>query len=329
MIISWIFLLLTLPEVSTPPVKVVTTTSIFKDMIENVGGKHVIVHSIVPLGSDPHLYEAKPSDVTLCQDADIIMVNGLHLEVWIEKLIRNSKTKAKIVVMTRGIDSIQGKKYTDPHAWMDAQNGKMYAENIGNALIAYKHELKEPVTVRKNNYLTTLDQLHNKILNQIKTIPKAQRVLVTNHDAFQYYGRRYGLKLIPLMGVSTEAEPKTSDIVKIIREIDKTGVKAIFVESSINPQLMAQIAQDMGISIGGRLFADSLGKKNSKAATYLGMLAANTDMIVLALSGHTSGDPLTINHKPRILTYELILIFLVVATFVFSKKILQHGTSTY
>src|SRR5690606_34560010 len=96
------------------PVKVVTSTTIFKDMIENVGGPYVEVYSIVPLGSDPHIYEAKPSDVTVCQQADIIMINGLHLEVWIEKLIKNSKTKAATYVITEGIDSIRGEKYTDP-----------------------------------------------------------------------------------------------------------------------------------------------------------------------------------------------------------------------
>lgn len=329
MIISWLLLFLTLPEISTTPVKVVTTTSIFKDMIENIGGEQVAVHSIVPLGSDPHLYEAKPSDVTLCQEADIIMINGLHLEVWIEKLIRNSKTKAKIVIITQGIDSIKGKKYTDPHAWMDARNGKIYAENIGNALIEHKPELNNQITKRKNKYIADLEQIHLKIQNQIEKIPKEQRILVTNHDAFQYYGRRYGLKLVPLMGVSTEAEPKTSDIVKIIREIKKTGVKAIFVESSINPQLMAQIAQDMGINIGGRLFADSLGKRNSKASTYVDMLSANTDMIVLALAGQTLNDPTTANHTPDLMTYGLILFFLLVATILYSKKILKHGTTTH
>lgn len=305
------------------PVKVVTTTSIFKDMIESIGGDLVVVHSIVPLGSDPHRYEAKPSDVTICREADVIIINGLHLEVWIEKLIQNSRTRADVVLLTEGIESISAGRYPDPHAWMHAANGIKYIKNIAETLIRLRPEQKEYINNNLLKYSNTLRFVDNYIQNKMQKIPEKSRILITNHDAFRYFGLRYNLKLVPLMGVSTEAEPKTSDIIKIINVIRESQVPAIFVETSVNPQLMKQIADDEGIRIGGSLFSDSLGPPESTANTYVGMLKTNAETIFSALQatpGVTKGFRI-LPDSSSVIMFMIIIVFLILLTGLFVYRI--------
>jgi ABC-type Zn uptake system ZnuABC Zn-binding protein ZnuA len=321
-----IFVLVPVLIYAEKPLNIVTTTTIFQDMIQNIGGSRVNVQSIVPLGSDPHRYEPSPGDVTLCQKADLIMINGLHLEVWIEKLIKNSKAGAETVTITRGITPITGKnKYHDPHAWMNAKNGIRYAENIARAIIAEKPGIKDEIEENLRIYKTSLEELDNYIRQRIREIPVRQRILVTNHDAFQYFGRNYDLQLHPLMGISTEAEAKTSDVVKLIKTIQKTGVPAIFVESSINPQFMQQIARDQGIVIGGSLFSDSLGDKNGPAGTYIGMLKTNTDLIAQALRSFKSEEEnsITSSLQQTSVSYGIFILILFLITTFFASKIMH------
>lgn len=306
-------------------IKVVTSTSIFQDMIQNVGGEFTDVRSIVPRGSDPHRYEPKPSDVNLCRDADLIMINGLHLEVWIEKLIKNSNLKAKVFVITEGIKPIRSDQSTDPHAWMSAKNGMVYVRNIAAALIGFRPDLSEGLQQNLQVYLKNLQTLDAFIHSETQKIPMSQRILVSNHDAFQYFGKDYNLRLVPLMGISTEAEPKTSDILRIMEAVKNSGIQAIFVESSINPRTMEQLASDLSISLGGSLYSDSLGEADGPAGTYTGMLKTNVEMIVRALSQpdiHTSAA--RTQASPFLFVYYLIFIlFLGGMTTVLVQKMIQ------
>ncbi|MDF1694265.1 MAG: zinc ABC transporter substrate-binding protein [Saprospiraceae bacterium] len=268
-------------------IKVVTSASIFKDMTENIGGDKVDVYSIVPIGGDPHLYEPKPSDAQLIKSAELILVNGLTFEGWIAKLIDNSNTKAPTVTITEGVDVIKSDTYenaADPHAWMDANNGLVYIKNIKNALI--KADPANSAIYLKNyqTYLEKIKALDAYILKSIQKIPREKRILVTSHDAFAYFGKRYGLELNALKGISTEAEIQTSDMVRVKNRIKDSGVPAIFVESTIDPKVIQQIALDNGVKVGGELYADSLGEEDSEGATYITMLTYNTDVIVNALS---------------------------------------------
>lgn len=268
-------------------IKVVASASIFQDMAQNLGGDLVESYTIVPIGGDPHLYEPKPTDAALVKSADIILVNGLTFEGWINKIIDNSGTTAKVYTITEGIKALQSDKYknaSDPHAWMDASNGLTYIENIKNALI--ERDPKNTSTYQSNyeKYKAEIVALDKYITKEIKRIPESKRMLVTSHDAFAYYGRRYGIKLNALKGISTEAETQTSDMVRVSKAIKESGVPAIFIESTINPQVLQQIARDNNVKIGGELFADSIGDKDSEGPTYLEMLRHNTDVIVNALS---------------------------------------------
>ena len=198
----FIILLLTLLSVhfgqAQDKLRIVTSASIFHDMAINIGMEKVECFSIVPIGGDPHLYEPKPSDAQLVKSADVILVNGLTFEGWIAKLIENSGTSAKTYTITEGVDVIQSDTYenaADPHAWMDVRNGYIYIRNIRNALIDLLPNHREHFEKNYKKYLAELQALDQYIRQEVERIPSAQRVLITSHYAFQYYGRGYGIQL--------------------------------------------------------------------------------------------------------------------------------------
>jgi ABC-type Zn uptake system ZnuABC Zn-binding protein ZnuA len=270
-----------------PTYKVVATASIFADMAKNIATDRIDIETIVPIGGDPHLHEPTPRDAQLVIDADLILRNGLTFEGWLNELIDNSGTDAESVLITEGIEAIESEQYagsSDPHAWMNARNGLIYIENIKNALIELDPEGREQYEFNYGVYKQQLEDLDAYIRTRVQEIPEEKRVLITSHDAFQYYGRRYGIQLESILGVSTDAEAQTSDILRLNEVIQRTQVPAVFIESTVNPKLLAQIATDNDVRIGGELFADSIGDEESKAPSYYDMLKYNTDTIVDALT---------------------------------------------
>lgn len=266
--------------------KVVSSASIFHDMVLNIAKDKVDARSIVPIGGDPHLYEATPSDAKLVQEADLILINGMTFEGWIEEVIENSGTQGKTILITEGIQPVASLKYknsVDPHAWMDASNGLIYIKNIANALMQADPENKDFYQKNHNDYAQKLKELDQFIEEQIQSIPEQQRVLITSHDAFSYFGKRYGIQNIAILGISTEADAQTSDILRVNKAIEEHSVPAIFIESTINPKMIRQIAQDKGVKIGGELFADSIGDEKSEGNSYYDMLKSNALTITKAL----------------------------------------------
>lgn len=271
--------------------KVVSSASMFTDMVMNIGGNRVEALTIVPIGGDPHLHTPSPRDAKLVTEASLILINGLTFEGWINELIENSGTKAKTVLITKNIKPISSDTYknsTDPHAWMDVNNGRIYILNIMKAL-----QEMDPVNAEyyKANYIAydkKLAALDRYIFNKMDEIPRENRILITSHDAFKYYGKRYALGLEAIMGISTDAEVQTSDITRVSQTIKQYNIPAVFIESTINPKLLQQIAEDNDIIIGGSLYADSLGDKDSPASTYIDMLTHNTNSIVNGLTGRAS-----------------------------------------
>ncbi len=266
---------------------VVASASIFADMAQNITGDLIEVKTIVPIGSDPHLHEATPRDARLVSKADLILRNGLTFEGWLAELIENAGTKAEVVLITKGINAIESDKYAnsaDPHAWMSAKNGLIYIENIKNALVQLAPQYAEEFNFNYGVYKKQLEDLDTYIATEVQKIPASRRILITSHDAFKYYGNEYGIQLEAALGVSTDAEVQVSDITRLNRVIRESKIPAIFVESTINPKLLKQLAVDNKIEIGGELFADSIGDKESDAPSYHAMLKHNTDVIVAALS---------------------------------------------
>lgn len=284
--------------------KVIASCSMISDMAENIVGDLMDVEMIVPIGGDPHIYDPTPSDARMVSTADIVFINGLTFEGWITDLISNAAPNVPVVTVTEGINPIQSEKYdnsADPHAWMDLKNGLQYVRNIKDALVALYPKYESLLETNYDKYVTEIKAADDYIQEQINLIPKDKRVLITSHDAFEYYGKRYGIQLEALMGISTNSDARTSDIIRVSRIIKEQKIPSIFIESTINPKLIKQIAEDSNITIGGELYADSLGEKDSEAGTYITMLKHNTDIIVQALAfGKTSetkidGDDTTSN----------------------------------
>ncbi len=267
--------------------KVLATTTMIADMAQNVAGDKLDVESLLPLGGDPHIYEPTPTDVKRVTEAQLILVNGLTLEGWMKELIENSGTKAKVVTVTEGVDALTSAEHqgsADPHAWMTASNGLIYVLNILKAVSTLAPAHKDYFEKKAATYSNELRQLDTYMYQKMAEIPEKRRILITSHDAFHYYGLRYGLRLESVLGTSTDADVQTSDIIRLINVIKQSGVTAMFVESTINPKLLKQIAKDNNIVIGGSLFADSMGDSTSGADTYLNMLKHNTDVITHALN---------------------------------------------
>ena len=256
--------------------KIVASASMIADMAENIiAGEDETITTIVPIGGDPHLHEPTPNDAKLVANADLILINGLTFEGWIDKLIESSGTKAKVVTVTDGLTPISSDDYqnaTDPHAWMDVSNVHFYIKNIKDALVEMRPENKEMYEFNHGVYTQTLNELDTYVTTQIQTIPEAKRILVTSHDAFKYFGRRYGIRLESIIGVSTEAEAQTTDIVRLNKVIKESGIPAIFGESTINTKMLEQLAEGNDIQLGGKLYADSLGPKDSDGGTYVCLL---------------------------------------------------------
>jgi ABC-type Zn uptake system ZnuABC Zn-binding protein ZnuA len=306
---------------------VVSSCSIFKDMAANIGGDKIELQSIVPIGGDPHLHSPTPRDARIVADADLVLINGMTFEGWIEELIDNSGTSGKTILITKGIAPIQSTVYensSDPHAWMNAANGLIYIENIKNALIKADPKNESFYLQNYNSYKSELEKVHEIITQQVSTIPIEKRILVTSHDAFSYFGKAYGLSVEPIIGVSTEADVQTADMVRVAKVINKNKIPAVFVESTINPKILQQIAKDNDVEIGGELYADSLGESGSEGATYIGMLLHNAETVTRALSKEmTSTDKKNQSHgDSKFLIYGLALLglFLLIVTFLFLKR---------
>ncbi|MEO1514031.1 MAG: zinc ABC transporter substrate-binding protein [Bacteroidota bacterium] len=270
---------------------VVTSASMIADMASKIAGEHLTVECLVPIGGDPHLHEATPSDARQVVAANLLLLNGLTFDGWLNELIDNSGSKATVVTVTEGmepISSAEGKNSVDPHAWMNVQMAMIYIRNIKNAFQELLPSQKDAFEANYQKYKGELEALDREIEASIASIPEKKRVLITSHDAFQYYGRRYGIALEPFMGTSTDAEAQTSDIVRLNKVIVENDLPAVFVESTVNPKLLEQLASDNDIVVGGELYADSIGDEDSPAPTYADMMRHNTRTIVEALKREKS-----------------------------------------
>lgn len=315
--LSLVFLTCSLSAQNTP--RVITTATMIADMAQTIAGEHLEVVSIVPVGGDPHTYEPTPSDARIVSQAELIFINGLTFEGWLNELVDNSGTKAKVVTVTEGVSAIESALYknaTDPHAWMAIDNGLVYIENIKNALIEYDPAHQADYEANYQQYRAELEAMDQYIFDQIKTIPQTQRILITSHDAFQYFGRRYGIRLESVMGTSTEADVQTSDVIRVNEVIRNSQVPAVFIESTIAPKFLEQMAKDNNVKIGGKLYSDSLGKKGSSADTYLKMMKHNTDTLVEALSQRMSSEAPIIASEEKSSSGNLLYILLIGVLFI-------------
>ncbi|PLX68742.1 MAG: ABC transporter substrate-binding protein [Denitrovibrio sp.] len=271
--------------------RVAVSTTQIADLTYNVAGDDIIIQSILSPGQDPHTYSPVPKDIETVSKADLVIENGLHLEGknWMRTLANDAgKT---LVTATSGLRPLimekDGMKVNDPHAWFTPQNAAVYLNNITRALIKLDPANKHNYVARAKLYLANLKALDGWIRSEVSTIPPEKRVLVSNHDAFQYFAKAYGFINTAPIGWSTGSEvgggvtPKRRE--EVINSIKQMNVKAIFFETTINPKLIREIAKDAGVKIGGELYSDSMGDVDTPGETYIGMMRENVLKIVKGL----------------------------------------------
>jgi len=271
----------------------VASISILADFVRAVAGDALVVESLVPVGVDPHTFEPVPSDARLLARAAIVFRNGLGLERRLDKLIGADRKSRPVVTLTEGISSlrVQSGSYAgapDPHAWMDPTLALQYVTVIERSLSAHFPHLAVSFAANAARYRAELTALDTEISALLAPIPQARRRLVTTHDAFSYFARRYGLTLVAtIWGISTEAKPSAQEIARIIEAIRSSGVPAVFTETTINPKLMKRIAADANVKLGEPLYGDSVGAPGSGTETYITMMRHNARAIARGLLGDT------------------------------------------
>ncbi len=275
-------------ESAVKPVAV-ATISILADFVRAVAGDALVVESVVHVGGDPHTYEPVPSDARRLARAAIVFRNGLGLERWLDKLIGAGSSSRPVITLTEGITSLRvaSGSYAgspDPHAWMDPVLALQYVAVVERALNAHYPRHAAAFGANAARYRAELGALDAEIRATLAAVPEARRQLVTTHDSFSYFCRRYGLKLVAsIWSISTETEPSAQEIARIVDAIRSSGVPAVFTETTINPKLMRRIAADAKVRLGEPLYGDSVGAPGSGADNYVSMMRANARAITRGL----------------------------------------------
>lgn len=277
--------------------QVVTTIGMIADIVRNVAGEHGQVRALIGEGIDPHLYNPTRSDVTRLMDADIVFYNGLKLEgKMTDVLERIGRDDRPVYAVTDLIDraylleAADQSGYHDPHVWMDVTAWMEAVKAVKQALITFDPLNEAAYEQRADAYLIQLRQLDEYVRERIATVPESLRLLVTAHDAFNYFGRAYGVEVRGIQGLSTEAEAGLRDINRLVDWVVERAIPAIFVESSVsekNVRALIEGAERKGhaVQVGGTLYSDAMGSQGTYEGTYIGMIDHNATTIVRALGG--------------------------------------------
>lgn len=267
--------------------QVVSTMSVFSEFADAVGGGLVSVDTLVPVGGDPHTFEPRPVDSVAITDADVVLDNGLGLSPWFDALAGN--VQGELVILTEGIaqeaEETSGK--IDPHMWMvpDYVN-RGYVTAIEEAFSSADPENAAVYSDNAAAFRDTLAELDAELEEAVASIPEENRKLVTSHDAYSYFADEYGFEVSgTVIGVTTEEQPSAETVARVVRTVRAQGVPTIFVESTVNPDLINRVAQDAGVAVGDPLYGDSVGEPGSGAEDYAGMMRANMDALTSGLGG--------------------------------------------
>jgi zinc/manganese transport system substrate-binding protein len=289
---------------------VVASFSIIGDFARNIGGDRVSLTTLVGPDGDAHVYEPSPADATAMAKADVVLVNGLHFEGFLERLVEASGTKATVVELTKGVTPLelkpefaeeeeeghdaaeggeaQGHDHdgnVDPHAFQSIANARIYVANIADAFCAADAAGCDAYKANAAAYTGKLDALETEVKDAIASIPAEKRTVITSHDAFGYFEHAYGLTFRAPEGISTEAEPSAADVARLIDQVKAEKAAAVFVENITNQRLIEQIASETGLKIGGTLYSDALSGADGPAPTYIDLMKHNIATIKGAVLG--------------------------------------------
>jgi zinc/manganese transport system substrate-binding protein len=280
-----------LPAHATDRVKVVTSFSILGDLVKQVGGDRIEVTTLVGPNGDAHVFSPSPAVAAKVKAAQIIFMNGLGLEGWMERFVKASGTKAPLVVTSTGVETRTGgdavhdepkgnskgpaEHRLDPHAWQNVATVKVYVANIREALVKADPSGQGTYDANAARYLAELDTLDTEVKAAMAKVPADRRRIITTHDALGYFAAAYGMQIIAPQSVSTESEASAQDVARIIRQIKAQGIPAVFIENVSDDRLIQQIAKETGAKIGGKIYSDALSEPGGPASTYVDMMRNN------------------------------------------------------
>ena len=299
------------------PLRVVASFSILGDMTRQIAGERVALRTVAGPNVDAHTFQPRPSDAEALRGASLAVRNGLGFDSWFDRMLRSANWRGPTATATDGITprrmaphahghghshghnhgaSGQGgqqqggqpRTVPDPHAWQDLRLGIRYVRTIGAALAAADPANAAAYAEAVEAYSARLAALDEWVRAEIATVPEARRKVVTGHDAFGYFGAAYGIRFLAPQGVSTEAEPSAAEVGRLIRQIRSEGITAVFLENMGNPATLQRLAQEAGVRVRGRLYADALSAPDGSAATYEAMFRHNVGLLVRAMRGEAA-----------------------------------------
>ncbi len=293
--------LLILPARANEPLPVLASFSILADFAREVGGDRVSVDALVGPGQDAHTFHPAPGEAQRVARARVIIVNGLGFDAWMDRLARAANFRGTRVVASEGIRTLKARRHhhhghghdhghhhhgdADPHIWQDPKRAQVMVRRIAAGFSAADPAGRAIYEANAARYNERLEALHAWVEAQFQSIPREQRRVVTSHDAFAYYGERYGVTFLAPQGVTTRAEPSAQQVAQLVQQIRRERIRALFLEDMANPRLIEQIAREAGVRVGGTLFSDALSPPDGPAPTYEAMIRHNTRMLVEALAG--------------------------------------------
>lgn len=273
----------------------VATYSVIYDIVQNIGGERVDIHSLVSIGNDPHEYDPLPQDVEKTADADLVFYNGINLETgnsWFERLIESTnKSEDQLFALSDGIDvkyltslGIEGSE--DPHAWLDIRNVIRYAENARDAFIEHDPDHAEYYENNAELYIQELESLHDEAVERFNEIPREHRIIVTSEGAFKYFIDAYDFDEGYIWEINAEHEGTSEQMTDLIELIEDRNIQVLFIETSKDSRSMEMVSNETNIPIGGTLFTDSLASPGELGDTYIDMMRRNIDTIVEQIQAH-------------------------------------------
>ena len=266
------------------PIKVVASFSILADLARNVGGDQVEVVSVIGPDADPHGYEPKPSDARKLAGATVLIVNGLGLDGWIDRLAEASGFHGIRIVASAGVMPIRQGETADPHAWQSVTNASLYVANIANGLVKARPVEEDALRAAAEAYAAKLRALDMDVRALLDPIPPERRHVVVPHRAFDYFGREYGVEFLAPLGTNADAEATGSEMAGLVAALRRGSARAIFSEHLEDRRIVDGIAAEAGLPVAGELYSDCLSAQGGPAASYIDLVRHNAELIAQTLT---------------------------------------------